>query len=302
MATSPSHQRSTASKPLTKFSRTCKKHRNTSIRRLNIPRSMDGGQVLTPSTRTAAGSSTKRYTTMRQTFICLGIFCFFIPAVGCAKPNLRESLANMQAPEGESHATGIYEPWFWDQDHIHVGFSCLNLMRSSRDRQSPGAEYRRFVVNWYGPRKQFEDQSYGTLRKWQQDISRWRPVWTKLWIIGYAQMQSSWTSNISMTSTSAAVLALRVSPIALQRQAGDFISPKDASTDWDRVRQVTQSWPDPPLLFTSQSSNIPRHLDGYHALGATGKGGWSPMAAMAVGTNLDNFLQQHTAHHPDRLR
>ncbi len=59
-----------------------------------------------------------------------------------------------------------YQPWFGNPSHIDVGYSSHdpNVLRSqiSRAREM---NISGFVVNWYGPRKEFNDRSFALLEK-----------------------------------------------------------------------------------------------------------------------------------------
>src|SRR5947209_307391 len=88
---------------------------------------------------------------------------------GCAaRINPRESLAAMQnrAPEGSPRLLAVYQPWFGQSSHINVGYSCHdpNVLRQ-QIAKAKEMNISGFVVNWYGPRKEFEDQSYALLQQ-----------------------------------------------------------------------------------------------------------------------------------------
>src|SRR5579859_6224346 len=109
---------------------------------------------------------------MKRTHTFYGIFLLFALlltlSTGCARPNAREALAGVapRAPEGSPRLLAIYQPWFGQSSHINVGYSCHdpNILRQqiarAREMNISG-----FVVNWYGPRKEFEDQSYALLQQ-----------------------------------------------------------------------------------------------------------------------------------------
>src|ERR1051326_7751310 len=104
-----------------------------------------------------------------HTFIGISLLlaAFITLATGCARPNPRESLAaQMRAPEGSPRLLAIYQPWFGQKDHINVGYSCHdpNVLRQQIARAEE-MNISGFVVNWYGPRKEFEDQSYALLQQ-----------------------------------------------------------------------------------------------------------------------------------------
>ncbi|HXO37711.1 MAG TPA: hypothetical protein VN872_03690, partial [Candidatus Acidoferrum sp.] len=89
-------------------------------------------------------------------------------ATGCAaKINPRESLAAQgRAPEGSPRLLAIYQPWFGQKEHINVGYSCHdpNVLRQQIVKAKE-LNISGFVVNWYGPRKEFEDQAYGLMQQ-----------------------------------------------------------------------------------------------------------------------------------------
>src|SRR5438477_6347188 len=73
--------------------------------------------------------------------------------------------AQVQATSGEPIMLAAYQPWFGKPSHINVGYSTLDRVTLSRqidDAENLGI--RGFVVNWYGPGKDFEDRSYSLLQ------------------------------------------------------------------------------------------------------------------------------------------
>src|SRR5438445_12371044 len=87
---------------------------------------------------------------------------------GCAaRINPRDSLAAQgRAPEGSPKLLAIYQPWFGQKAHIDVGYSCHdpNVLRQQIARAKE-LNITGFVVNWYGPRKEFEDKSFALLQQ-----------------------------------------------------------------------------------------------------------------------------------------
>src|SRR5947209_11987060 len=107
----------------------------------------------------------KRTSTLTGLSFLLAAILIF--SLGCARPNPRESLAaQMHAPEGSPRLLAVYQPWFGQKDHINVGYSCHdpNVLRQQIARARE-MNISVFVVNWYGPRKEFEDQSYALLQQ-----------------------------------------------------------------------------------------------------------------------------------------
>ncbi len=105
---------------------------------------------------------------MKRTFTPIGLLILSAIALamattGCAaRINPRESLAAMQsrAAEGSPRLLAVYQPWFGQKAHIDVGYSCHDPQVLRRQIASArGLNISGFVVNWYGPRKEFEDQA-----------------------------------------------------------------------------------------------------------------------------------------------
>src|SRR6185312_3546728 len=175
-------------------------------------------------------------------------------ATGCAaKVNPRESLAAQgRAPEGSPKLLAIYQPWFGQKAHIDVGYSCHdpNVLRQQIARAKE-LNISGFVVNWYGPRKEFEDTTYGLMQQAatadpsfkvaaQYDEAVDHPGYdTDAVIVDLQYLYDRYIGPEAGPSRSA-YLRYNGRPVI-------FIFPKESNTDWNRIRQVTRSWPDPPL-------------------------------------------------------
>src|SRR5947207_2997967 len=81
---------------------------------------------------------------------------------GCHKADIHQTLrTNFQAPEGAPLLLAAYQPWFGRGNHINVGYNSQDadvIQRQINDARNLGIHG--FVVNWYGPRKEFEDKAY----------------------------------------------------------------------------------------------------------------------------------------------
>jgi glycosyl hydrolase family 99 len=225
---------------------------------------------------------------------------------GCARPNTRDSLASMQAPEGSPMLLAVYQPWFGNKDHINVGYSCHdpNVLRQqishAREMNIGG-----FVVNWYGPRKEFEDRSFALLEQAaldsnfkvaaQYDEAVDHPGYSTDAVI--VDLQYLYDRYISPNAGAARDAYLRYDgrPVI-------FIFPKDSSTDWNRVRQVTQSWPDRPvLIYKDPSSKYDSAFDGYYAWVQPGRDGWARDGSHYGEDYLSYFYRTMINQHPDKL-
>ena len=217
---------------------------------------------------------------MKRVVIFLGVLFLLLPVGGCARANLKESLATMQAPGNSPMLLAIYQPWWGNHEHINVGYSCHDPVVLRRQiAQARELNIGAFVVNWYGPRKEYEDQSYGLLQQAavetnfkvavQYDEAVDHPGYaTDAVIVDLQYLYDKYISPSAGPSRDA-YLRYNSKPVI-------FIFPKDAKTDWNHVRQVTQGWPDPPLLiYKDQSEKYPNAFDGFYAWVQPGRSGWA---------------------------
>ena len=249
---------------------------------------------------------------MKRTYTFPSSIAIFIAALlaltlGCARPNARESLAELRAPEGSPRLLAVYQPWFGQKDHIDVGYSCHdpNVLRQqiskARELNISG-----FVVNWYGPRKEFEDQSYALMQQAASEDPSFRvavqydeavdhPGYDTDAVIVDLQYLFDRYIGPNAGPTRNAYLRYNGRPVV-------FIFPKDSQTDWNRVRQVTKSWPDPPLLiYKDENDKYPDAFDGYYAWVQPGKHGWARDGSNYGEDYLNYFYRNMQERHPEKI-
>lgn len=208
-----------------------------------------------------------------------------LPLAGCYRSNMQQALraATIQSPEPWPQLLAAYQPWFGNKSHMNVGYSSgdAEVLRK-QIAQARQLGISGFVVNWYGPRKEFEDGNYAKLQKVAAE-SNFKVA------IQYDEAVDSPGS-----ATDAVLVDLRYAyDLYIGPQAGPsrdaylrlngrpliFIFPKNAGTNWNQVRQGVDSWPmpDKPLLiykdFDGQYNGA---FDGFYAWVNPGKGGWTP--------------------------
>jgi len=243
---------------------------------------------------------------MSRHFPITAIALSLAAVAGCARPNPRESLVNAAALEGNPMLLAIYQPWFGNHEHIDVGYSChdpavlLQQITRAKELNIGG-----FVVNWYGPRKEFEDKSYALLQQTaaqtdfkiavQYDEAIDHPGYaTDAVIVDLQYLFDRYISTNAGPSRSA-YLRYQGRPVI-------FIFPKDSATDWNRIREVTQSWPDPPLLiYKDQNAKYPNAFDGFYAWVQPGKQGWARDGSHYGEDYLEYFYKNMTDHHPNKI-
>ena len=224
---------------------------------------------------------------------------------GCARPSPKESLMSVPAPTGPA-LLAIYQPWFGNGEHIDVGYTCHDPAVLERQiARAKDLNISGFVVNWYGPRKQFEDQTFAMLQQAsakdgfkiavQYDEAVDHPGYATDAVI--VDLQYLYDRYISPNAGPARSAYLRYHgrPVI-------FIFPKDASTDWNRIRQLTQSWPDPPLLiYKDQSAKYPNAFDGFYAWVQPGRTGWARDGSHYGEDYLEYFYSNMSRHYPDKI-
>lgn len=164
-----------------------------------------------------------------------------------------------------------------------------------------------FVVNWYGPRKPFEDQSYMLMQKAAAAAGQDFTV----------SLMYDEESEYGANSTDAVIVDLQyaydryIGPNAIPSRSSYlryngrpviFIFPKVAETNWQQVRQVVNSWEDPPLLiFKDINTKYANVFDGFYAWVQPGKEGWKHDGSNWGREYLEGFYSQMTTEYPNKI-
>jgi len=243
---------------------------------------------------------------MRQGLFFSAVIVALWLAAGCARPNLKDSLAGVQAPQIGPMLLAIYQPWFGQKDHLDVGYSCHDpgVLRQqigkAKDLNIGG-----FVVNWYGPRQEFEDRTYALLQKAahennfkiaaQYDEAVDHPGYaTEAVVVDLQYLYDKYLGPEAGPSRDA-YLRYNGKPVI-------FIFPKDARTDWNHVREVTQGWPDPPvLIYEDGSEKFPDAFDGFYAWVQPGEPGWARDGSNWGEDYLKDFYKRMSKNHPGKI-
>jgi len=244
----------------------------------------------------------------KKRFITLLLAAALLAALaGCHRTDLHQTLrSNFTAPQGSPILLAAYQPWFGRGNHINVGYSSQDavvIQRQIDDARNLGI--RGFVVNWYGPRKEFEDRAYLQVQRtaaqsgfqtaimYDEDVDDPGQSTDKV----IADLQYSYEHYIGpqADASRAAYLRYNGKPVI-------FIFPKGGGTDWNRVRQLVNSWDDPPLLIYKDID--PRYLnafDGFYAWVQPGSGGWAADGSNWGRDYLDAFYNRMSAKYPDKI-
>lgn len=230
-----------------------------------------------------------------------------LPLASCARQDLKGALRpTPAAPNSWPQMLAAYQPWFGQKNHISVGYSSNDPVELQKQiAQAKTLGIAGFVVNWYGPGKTFIDGNYALL----QNLAAKNDFKTAI--------QYDETVDSPGASTDAVISDLQYAySHYIGPQAGPsrdaylnydgrpviLIFPKDSGTDWNRVRQAVQAWPDPPLLITqAYGGRYPDAFDGFYAWVNPGSDGWTPDGSHWGGRYLDNFYRTMISKYPDKI-
>lgn len=211
----------------------------------------------------------------------------------------------MQAPEVSPVLLAAYQPWFGKPSHIDVGYSSLDRVTQQKQiEEAKRLGISAFVVNWYGPGKDFEDRAYATLQQtaaannfrvalqYDEHGDSNRSTEQAISDLRYAYDRYMGPSAIVPTS---AYLTYHGRPMI-------FIFPKDGKTDWRRVRDSMRDWQVQPLLiYETDNSKYADVFDGFYAWVHPGKGGWTPDGSNWGEEYLKNFYKRMSGEYKDKI-
>ncbi len=199
-----------------------------------------------------------------------------------------------------------YQAWFGVPGHADVGYSSVDrVVLEKQVEKAKEMGISGFVINWYGPSKDFEDRAYASL----QEIASRHDFKVALMYdedtgdkdqatqAAIADLQYAYTRYIGPTASYP-----RTSYLTYQGRPVIFIFPKTGRTDWKLVRESLSSWEQKPvLIYKDSTSTHPNEFDGYYAWVSPGGKGWSKDGSNWGQEYLEGFYAQMTAKHPDKV-
>ncbi|MGA2991940.1 MAG: endo-1,3-alpha-glucanase family glycosylhydrolase [Candidatus Korobacteraceae bacterium] len=228
--------------------------------------------------------------------------------IACGKADLQKTLrtTGLQAADGGPVVLAAYQPWFGRSGHIDVGYSSQD--RTVLEHQIEEAKrlgISGFVVNWYGQRHRFEDQSYSLMQRLAGETG------FKVAIM-YDEDESS-----AGDTTGAVINDLQYaydhyigpkadtpsrSYLRYQGHPVIFIFPKQRHTDWNRVRAAVNGWEVSPLLiYKDPYIKFASAFDGFYAWVSPGKPGWKADGSNWGEQYLEHFYVTMNKQYPDKL-
>ena len=253
---------------------------------------------------------------MRKTFanpaliplIAVSLAVFAVSGCSSTSNSVNRSL-NAQALSTPEHAPQLiaaYQPWFGRPGHIDVGYSTEDrVVLDKQITQARNMGISAFIVNWYGPAKDFEDRSYAELQSAAAENGDFK----------VAIMYDEHADEPGRSTE----LAIQDLQYAYERYIGPqasvprqayltvdgrpliFIFPKDGKTDWRRVRASLHWAVQPLFIYKDTRTQTPDAFDGFYAWVQPGSEGWQHDGSNWGQDYLDHFYRTMSSQYADKL-
>ena len=226
--------------------------------------------------------------------------CLSLLLSGCARPVHLQYTAAGSAPE----LMAVYEGWFGLPSHISVGYSSHDPAKIQQQiEEAKGLGISAFLMDWYGDREPYIDQSYALLQ-------------TTAAKDGFHVAMMYDETNLEVGAADEAIADLTafrnkyLAPDAPGHEAyltyGGrpliFVFPHGDYTNWDQVRAALNQWKPAPFLI---QENLPGKyasaFDGFYAWVHPGARGWSPSGANWGEDYLSDFYGTMGKEYPDKI-
>lgn len=195
----------------------------------------------------------------------------------------------------------MYEAWFGHPQHASIGYNSHDpAVIKSQIRHAKAMGISAFVVDWYGDRQPFIDQSYAIVQRIAAK-SKFR----------VAMMYDETDADVGATDEAIADFTMFHDAYLAPNSPGHeayltyegrpviFIFPKGLHTDWSKVRAFVSSWnPAPILIDEGPPGPDAKSFDGYYA--------WINAGSTPDGSNwgeqsLSNFYATMRDKYPDKI-
>ncbi|HEU5451646.1 MAG TPA: hypothetical protein VFU76_06660 [Terriglobales bacterium] len=225
---------------------------------------------------------------------------------GCHQADVHRTLArNLPAnTEGLPVVLAVYEPWFGGPDHIDVGYSSHDrVVLAKQIAQAQNMGISAFVVDWYGSRHPFLDQSFALL----QQVARENHFKVALM---YDEPQDADDPTTTAINSLDYAYNVYIGPQAANQDAYltyngrpvVFVWPRSKKTDWKAVRDHLGSWASAPVLINEFSETpYAAQFDGFYAWVQPGHGGWQSDGSNWGRDYLDYFYRTMQKRYPDKI-
>ncbi|MGA2695516.1 MAG: endo-1,3-alpha-glucanase family glycosylhydrolase [Terriglobales bacterium] len=224
----------------------------------------------------------------------------------CAPTHYKPAMSSDLAKNSSVTKTlAVYEPWFGHPQHISVGYSShdpAEIRKQINEAENMGISG--FVVDWYGDREPFLDQSYALMQSIAAQMNF------------HVAMMYDETEGATDQATDEALAAFqkfnstylasdapgRSAYLMYNGRPVIFIFPKGGTTNWHRVREVVDKWePAPLLIYEQRQTPYVPDFDGFYAWINPGKKGWASDGSNWGEDYLRAFYTKMTTQYPDKI-
>jgi hypothetical protein len=233
------------------------------------------------------------------------LFLFLFLAGGCSRRGTPQPVQLKYKATGTSpEVLALYEAWFGFSKHINVGYTSHDPAVIRRQiQQAKGMGISAFVVDWYGDRQPFIDQSYSLLQtaaakehfhvammyhESDQDDGA-----TDEAVADFTMFHDTYLTSKSPGHE--AYLTYEGRPVI-------FIWPTGRHTNWNQVRAVINKWkPAPMLIALNPPGKDADAFDGFYAWINPGPDGWAADGSHWGQQYLTNFYQTMGSKYADKI-
>jgi hypothetical protein len=197
----------------------------------------------------------------------------------------------------------LYEGWFGEPNHLNVGYSSHDP-HTIRDqiRKAKDMGISAFVVDWYGDRDPFVDQTYALVEK--------QAAKNKFHV---AVMYDESDATDGATDAAIADLTMfhdsylttkdgRNAYLTYEGRPVIFVWPHGDAVDWDKVRGAVNKWnPAPWLIDENLPGKYAKDFDGFYPWVQPGPKGWTANGSHWGQEYLSSFYQTMAQKFPGKI-
>lgn len=224
---------------------------------------------------------------------------------GCSDTGAQQtSSLKFRAAGNSPEVIAVYEAWFGHPQHASVGYNSHDqTVIKSQIRHAQEMGISAFVVDWYGDRQPFIDQSYATMQKIAAK-NKFR----------VAMMYDETDEEVGATDETIADFTMfrdaylapnspgREAYLTYEGRPVIFIFPKGLHTDWNKVRAFVSSWnPAPFLIDEGPPGPDASAFDGFYPWFYIGSKGWAADGGNWGEQSLGSFYQTMRDKYPDKI-
>lgn len=231
------------------------------------------------------------------------LLCLFL-LHGSSTPQPASAPLKYRAVGNQPEIIAVYEAWFGFPKHISVGYSSHDPKVIKRQmREAQGAGISGFVVDWYGDREPFIDDSYALMQKTAAKQH-----------FKIAMMYDETDADVGATDEAIADFTMFHNTYLSAKAPGAsayltyegrpliFVFPKGGHTDWDKVRALINTWnPVPFLIDENLPGKYANDFDGYYAWISPGDAGWKQDGSNWGQQYLTDFYQTMRDKYSDKM-